>query len=87
MAKVRDRCLTKETLGALGEEVVITELLSVVRTCCKCLAHVGLNISISSKKTSMKRRRKGFNTSFIKAWNVAGALVKLNGITKNSKWS
>jgi hypothetical protein len=37
------------------------------------------------KNTRTNRRRKGRSTSFMSAWNVAGALLSLNGITKNSK--
>jgi hypothetical protein len=28
----------------------------------------------------------GLRISFIKLWNVDGALVRLNGMTRNSKW-
>jgi hypothetical protein len=44
-----------------------------------------LKVSISSKKTKTKTRMKSCSTSFIRAWNVVGALVKPNSITKNSK--
>jgi hypothetical protein len=30
---------------------------------------------------------KSCSTSFMRAWNVVGELVKPNGITRNSKWS
>jgi len=36
------------------------------------------------KKINTRRRQNGFRTEFIKAWKVAGAFVRTNGITKNS---
>jgi hypothetical protein len=39
------------------------------------------------KKTRMNFHRYDWNTSFIKAWKVLGALVRPKGTTKNSKWS
>jgi hypothetical protein len=42
-------------------------------------------MSMSLKKTNTNHRRNGQRTSFIRAWNVAGALVKPKGMTKNSK--
>jgi hypothetical protein len=41
---------------------------------------------MSLKNTSIKARRKSCKMSFMSAWNVAGALVRPNDITKNSKW-
>jgi hypothetical protein len=36
------------------------------------------------KNTRMNLCRYGHNTSFIRAWNVAGALERPNGMTRNS---
>jgi hypothetical protein len=32
-----------------------------------------------------ERHNRGYSTEFIKLWNVTGALVRPNGMTKNSK--
>jgi hypothetical protein len=37
---------------------------------------------MSSKKTRTNRRRKGQMTSFMSAWNVAGALHRPKAITR-----
>jgi hypothetical protein len=50
-----------------------------------CYAQELLKITMSSKKTRMKGCRKGSSRSIMSAWNVAAALHKLNGITKNSE--
>jgi hypothetical protein len=36
------------------------------------------------KKMRTNRRKKGLNMSFMRAWNVDGALVKPKGMTRNS---
>jgi hypothetical protein len=43
-----------------------------------------LKIRISSKNTSTNLRMTGLRMSFIRDWNVDGALVRPKGITRNS---
>jgi hypothetical protein len=40
---------------------------------------------MSSKNTRTHLRRNWRSMAFIRLWNVAGASVRLNGITRNSK--
>ena len=64
-------------------------LLSISNTICNystCFFNAGLYTKMSSKKTSMNFCKWLLNMSFIKLCKVAGALVKLNGMTKNSLW-
>jgi hypothetical protein len=48
------------------------------------LPHDDLYMRMSSKKTSTNLHKYRCMTSFIRAWNVAGELESLNGMTRNS---
>lgn len=52
--------------------------------CCKCSSKFLLYTKISSKNTNTNLLRQGLKIVFINSWNVKGALVCPNGITKAS---
>ena len=84
VSRVGQRGLTERALAALDENPMMPQLgedsTKVANVICPCPA---VNKDVV-KKTSTNHRRNGRRTSFINAWNVARALQRPKGMTRNS---
>jgi hypothetical protein len=85
-------CPRYDTAGSPKEhlERLRTNLLSLSSwntyfTCLRWSVQDELYTKMPLKKTSVNFRMKGFKMLFMRAWKVDGALVRPNGITRNSK--
>ena len=84
MPQVGNGALAESAFGALDEKSVLLQddedgpqMAQVIRPRCT----VDQNVI---KKYQDEAPKKGRSTSFIRAWNVAGALHNPNGMTRNS---
>jgi hypothetical protein len=83
VAKVADGARAKEALGTLEHQLMFLQLVEDRRGG-GVLTKMSYKSICHHRRLSTNRCKKGRRTSFINAWNVAGAFVRPNGMTRNS---
>jgi hypothetical protein len=83
VAKVADGAHAKEALGTLEHQLMFLQLVEDRRGG-GVLTKMSYKSICHHRRLSTNRCKKGRRTSFINAWNVAGAFVRPNGMTRNS---
>jgi hypothetical protein len=84
VTEVGDRGSPKGAFGTLEVEVVMSDRLKCDSEVLQVLGPRRAVDQNVIKNTRANLRRYGRRTSFISAWNVAGAMASPNGITRNS---